>query len=58
MSGEGERKMKRTYLEEIYLFLEARTEPHVIWRQRVSFATDIAILDTGSVNTNRLPVAK
>ena len=50
--------MKRTYLEEIYLFLEARTEPHVIWRQRVSFATDIAILDTGSVNTNRLPVAK
>ncbi len=40
MSGRGERKMKKTYPEEIYHRCETWTRSHVTWRQGVSFATD------------------
>ena len=37
--------------------LEARTWSHVTWRQGASLATDIAILDAGDMDIDRVQVA-
>ena len=47
MSVDGERNKKEHNLGEDIPHCKAWTRPHVTWRQEVSHATDIAILDVG-----------